>query len=196
MIVRRATGFCVALALSVFFALSPRPSSAQGDASEDESLISLIRLAARGGDMDLAHERLATLKKPRLIGIGKAALSHELSLAGDAEQAEELMAEAIEVIETGEMRSLERVQAFLYIARLLSDRDDQRELAIELIDRASEQAGRLAGIDFNLAMAELASTVITVSGDRQQAYDLLQLMTDDTLREKLITGYNLSDLAG
>ena len=193
----RRLGRLASLALLLVIAALPPLAKAQGNtATEDESLIAPIRLAARGGDVDLARERLGVLEKPRLIAMGTAALGYELSLAGDDVEAEILFDEAVEIATNGDMLSLERVQSYLFVARLLADSEGHEDRAQDLLDIASSATGRLAGINLDLALTDLVATVLRVSGDRQQAYDLLQLLSNDRIRAKLLKVYGLSDLEG
>ena len=193
----RRLGCLASLALLLVIAALPPLARAQGDTTtEDESLIAPIRLAARGGNVDLARQRLGSLEKPRLVAIGTAALGYELSLAGDDEEAESLFDEAIEIATNGKMRSLERIQTYLFVSRLLAESEGYEDRAQDLLDVAAGATGKLAGIDLDLALTELVATVLKVSGDRQQAYDLLQLLSNERIREKLVKTYGLSDLAG
>ena len=193
----RRLGCLASLALLLVIAALPPQARAQGNtATEDESLIAPIRLAARGGDVDLARERLDSLEKPRLVAMGTAALGYELSLAGDDGEAESLFDEAVEIATNGNMLSLERVQTYLFVARLLAESEGYEDRAQDLLDIASSATGRLAGVNLDLALTELVATVLRVSGDRQQAYDLLQLLSNDRVRAKLVKSYGLSDLEG
>ncbi len=186
------------LACLVFLAVlpaAPLPAAAQAGV-EDESLLLPIRIAVRAGDMDLAQARLGSLEKPRLVAMGTAAIAHEVSLGGDAERAAELLAEAREIADLGEMRRLERVQSYLYFARLISEWEDAGELAQEMIDVAADKTATLAGIDFDLAVTDMVTTILATSGDRQQAYEMIRLLSDKGLQQRLIETYGLADLAG
>ena len=165
------------------------------NSGEDESLLATIRLAARGGDFELANTRLASLKKPRLIAMGTAALGIEHAHAGAVDQADELLDKSQVLADQGDMRTLERAQSYMYFARVMNSHENYTDASQDMLDRAIEYIGRLAGIDLNLAIAEMVSVTLELSDDRQQAYDLLQLLSDTTLRDKLLQVYNLEEYA-
>ena len=190
-------GVFVALAICMLaFPLAAQPQQGNlPEQYEDESLIAPIRLAFRGGNNALAQRRLEELDKDRLKAMGTAALGQEYIRGGDEKGGLELIDKGLDIATRGDMRTFEKIQAILYISKIHADLGNQ-EQAEELIDDASSRISRLAGISFNLGVTELVRTVLAVTGDRQEAYDLLGILTDETLRDKLVKAYGLTDLAG
>ena len=187
------------LAAAAAAALVPGVAISQSDnasTGEDESVIAKVQLPARGGDFGLARERLALVEKPRLLAMSTGALAHEYSLAGQGDEAAELLGQAVDLGVSGDMRVIERSQVFMYLSRLASEREGENELAREFLDRSIEYVDRLAGFDLYIALAELTSTILQVTGDRQLAYDTLAQVKDEGLRDKLVRSFKLSDLAG
>ena len=186
--------FIVILTVSVI-AKSVYAQETVANKIEDESLIVPVRIAVRANDLDLAKERLDAITKPRIKAMANGSFAFELANKEQLDEAGEYIAIAQDQIRTGDMRTYERVVANLYLAKLFNQDENFPELTDEFFNESIKYIERLSGIDLDLAITELAYAQLEIYQDREEAYQILQLMTDAKLREKLINILGLSDLA-
>lgn len=177
------------------------PATAQQDAiiqnpPDDESQLIPIRLAARGGDFKLAQQRLAALNKPQLVAKGTAALAAEYAHIDDVAKATELFQAAIKLTETSSLINRERVSAYLQIATLIHEQQDKdpnwEQWSIEVFEQAIATSSTMSGLDLDLALVELAQRGLVITGDIEQTKSLFQLVSDASLREKMLALYGFT----
>ncbi len=185
----RPSGRAVALALLLLAAL---PAAAQQDApppvvpEQDESLLLGIKLAARGGDFDLAHRRADSLQEPRLRVKGNIALGVGYLQRQDAAKADTYIQQAIEdATYSDRLRSNDRVSILLYAAESLHGYAQYRALVDEVYAAAADFAGNLTFINHDLAMVQLARVGRYLGKDKDELLGFLNKMSDAGWRDKM-----------
>ncbi|MBF2735310.1 MAG: hypothetical protein ISN26_04395 [Betaproteobacteria bacterium AqS2] len=155
---------------------------------QDESLLAKIRIAARGGDFNLARQRRDELKgTPRLWAKGGVALGLGYLEHGDAATADEVLRKALEAATYSEgLTSYDRVSALLYAADALHSREEYRGLADEAFNGAVGFANNLTFIEYDLAVMELAIVGRRLGQDPEDLRSVLETMSNASLRDKLI----------
>ena len=191
----RPSGRAVALALLLLAAL---PAAAQQDAAplvvpeQDESLLLGIKLAARGGDFDLAHRRADSLQEPRLRVKGNIALGVGYLHRQDEDKADVYIQQAIEdATYSDRLRSNDRVSILLYAAESLHGYPQYRALVDESYAAAAGFAGNLTFINHDLAMVQLARVGRYLGKDKDELLGFLNAMSDASWRDKMIVQLGL-----
>ncbi len=169
----------VALAASAAFA----PASALG---QDASVISDVRLAARGGDYAEAFDRIDSIRSAGLKSKAHAALASEYAIVGNADLAAEQFGVASELAANTPMTRFERASAYAFLAMEKAKFEEFAGDAREALDNGVKLSDRLAGFEHDIALAELAFAASDAFGDADLALALAQRMSDPQFRRKVL----------